>query len=220
MKYFSKDCEEGYPGELTTIISYTFSEDEWRIDYSAATNKRTVVNLTQHSYFNLSAGAESILGHELQLNADAFIPVDSTLIPTGEIQSVVNTPFDFTSPKKIGEDIELDNEQLKFGLGYDHCWVLNGEITENPRKVAGLYHKPSGRWLEIETTEPGLQFYCGNFLDGSITGSGGTAYQHRYGLVLETQHFPDSPNQPTFPSVLLDPEDTYQTTTIFRFSTR
>ena len=218
LKYTSKDGEGGYPGNLHVTVTYTFSENGFLINYEAATDKKTVVNLTQHSYFNLSGNAkEDILGHELQLNADRFLPVDSTLIPTGELRKVKGTPFDFTRAKRIGKDIEVENQQLAYGLGYDHCWVLNGGMSQKRRMVANLYHRESGRFMEVFTVEPAVQFYSGNFLDGSITGKAGKVYQHRYGLCLETQHYPDSPNQPHFPTVILNPGERYQTSTEYRF---
>lgn len=216
LKYVSPDGEEGYPGTLTSFVTYSFSDDGLDINYEATTDKPTIVNLTQHSYFNLSGNVkEDILNHELTINADHFLPVDSTLIPTGEIRPVEGTPFDFTSAKKIGQEINNDNEQLKYGLGYDHNWVLNGE---GMRKAASLYHPESGRFMEVYTTEPGLQFYSGNFLDGSITGKNDVVYDYRHGLAMETQHFPDSPNQENFPSVVLNPGEKYATRTSYKFS--
>jgi aldose 1-epimerase len=217
--HVSEDGEEGYPGRLTTLVHYTFTPDSFEISYEATTDKTTVVNLTQHSYFNLSGNvSEDILGHELLINAGSFLPVDNTLIPTGEYRPVVNTPFDFTISKQIGLEIGQTNEQLDFGGGYDHCWVLSKTPTENKRKVATLLHKKSGRKMEVLTTEPGLQFYSGNFLDGKIKGKKGIKYEHRFGLCLETQHFPDSPNQKAFPSVILEPGETYSTSTKYVFS--
>ncbi len=219
LQYVSPDGEEGYPGTLTSTVTYIFSPDALDITYRAKTDKTTVVNLTQHTYFNLSGNAEEdILGHELQLDAPAFLPVDSTLIPTGELRPVKGTPFDFTEAKPIGQDIAQENQQLSFGLGYDHCWVLNGGITDSPRRIGSLYHPESGRKVEIHTTEPAIQFYSGNFLDGSITGKRNTVYENRYGLCLETQHYPDSPNQPDFPSVTLRPGEEYTSHTTYTFS--
>lgn len=216
--YTSKDGEEGYPGNLTTTITYTLSDDNaLEISYEATTDKKTVVNLTQHSYFNLSAKFNTILDHELMLDADGMTPVDATLIPTGEITKVEGTPFDFRSPKEIGKDIEVADEQLKRGLGYDHNWVLNHQ-QEGFRKVGSLYHKGSGRFMEIYTDEPGIQFYSGNFLDGTHKSKTGGMYEQRSGLCLETQHYPDSPNQPSFPSTVLNPGERYQTKTTYKFS--
>lgn len=216
LSYLSPDGEEGYPGNLKTTVQYTFTASSLSIEYRAETDAPTVVNLTNHSYFNLSGGVKgTILDHILFLDADAFLPVDSTLIPMGEFRPVNNTPFDFRVPKRIGEDITANNRQLEYGMGYDHCWILNGSITRKPRKVASLYHPESGRYIEVFTTESGIQFYTGNFLDGSISGSNGVRFDQRFGLCLETQHFPDSPNQ-DFPDVVLHPGETYLTKTIYR----
>ena len=220
-KYVSADGEEGYTGTLTSIVTYTFTPDAFQIDYEATTDQPTIINLTQHTYFNLSGDEhEDILGHELSLKATSFLPVDSTLIPTGELRPVEGTPFDFTAAKKIGTDINKDNQQLQYGQGYDHCWVLDGGITPKPRAVATLYHPGSGRFMEVLTTEPGMQFYSGNFLNGTITGKNDVVYNQRYGLCLETQHFPDSPNQSAFPSVVLEPGNTYKSSTVYRFSVK
>ncbi|XOV93484.1 MAG: aldose epimerase family protein [Bacteroidota bacterium] len=220
-RYVSADGEEGYPGELTTTVEYVFTPNSFGITYSATTDAPTVVNLTQHTYWNLSGDPnKTILDHELRLDATKFLPVDSTLIPTGELRPVIGTPFDFTKLKVIGTDIEVKNQQLTFGGGYDHCWIFDDGVTNTPRKVAEVYYPGNGRVVEVSTTEPAIQFYTGNFLDGTLTGKDGIAYQYRTGLCLETEHYPDSPNQPDFPSVVLNPGETYNTTTIYSFSTR
>lgn len=218
--YVSKDGEGGYPGNLTATVSYTLSPaNEIGIHYVATTDQDTVVNLTNHSYFNLSGpGSGDILDHVLTINADRFTPVDSGLIPTGELRSVAGTPFDFRQPHAVGERINADDEQLKLARGYDHNWVLN-RTGSGLELAAHVLDPKSGRVLEVLTDQPGLQFYTGNFLDGAYKGIGG-AYQHRGALCLETQHFPDSPNHPDFPSTELKPGQTYDTTTVFRFSTQ
>ncbi len=223
LSYLAKDKEEGYPGNLQLKVTYTLTDDNAIIvDYDATTDKATPVNVTQHTYFNLKGeGAGTILDHELMLNAKKFTPVDETLIPTGELANVAGTPFDFNTAKAIGRDIEQENVQLKYGLGFDHNWVLDkggkdGELT----LAARVYEPTTGRVMEIQTTEPGIQFYCGNFLDGRLQGKSGKSYVHRGGFCLETQHYPDSPNQPNFPSTILKPGEVHKTQTIFKFSTK
>ena len=221
LKYTSKDMEEGYPGNLEVTVNYWLSTDnELIIEYRAITDKPTICNLTNHAYFNLTGEGGTILDHELMINAAQFTPVDKTLIPTGEIQLVEGTPFDFREPTPIGSRIETENEQLKYGIGYDHNFVLQREDEEGLELAATVYEPNSGRFLEVFTEEPGIQFYSGNFLDGSILGRGDTKYDFRTGLCLETQHFPDSPNKESFPSVLLEPHDVYTTKTIYRFSVK
>lgn len=221
LKYTSKDGEEGFPGNLSATVKYTLSGNELKIEYSATTDKATVLNLTNHSYFNLSGqGNGTILGDELKLNASRFTPVDAGLIPTGELKSVVGTPFDFLKPHTVGERINADDEQLHRGHdGYDHNFVIDGG-GKGMKEAAEVYDPASGRMLTVLTTEPGVQFYSANFLNGSIKGKGGVAYPRNAALCLETQHFPDSPNHPDFPSTVLRPGKEFHSTTIFRFSTR
>jgi aldose 1-epimerase len=219
LRCLSKDGEEGYPGNLAVKAVYTLTEDNGlRLDYIATCDQDTVVNLTQHSYFNL-AGKGDILGHVVYLNADKFTPVDSTLIPTGELRPVDGTPFDFRKPTAIGARVNQADEQLKFGGGYDHNWVINkkpGELA----LMARVTEPTTGRVLEVLSTEPGLQLYCGNFLNGTLKGKGGWVYQHRNGFCMEPQHYPDSPNKPNFPLVVLKPGQTYRNTIIYRFSAK
>lgn len=218
LTYLSKDGEEGYPGNLRSTVMYTLTDDnDLKIDYAASTDKDTVLNLTNHSYFNLR-GAGDILSHRVTLNADRYTPVDAGLIPTGELRAVAGTPFDFRQPTAIGARIDQNDEQLKIGKGYDHNWVLNRDGA-GLKLAARVEETSSGRVLEVHTTEPGVQFYTGNFLDGSIKGKGGKVYGHRYGFCLETQHFPDSPNKPKFPSTVLRPGQQFQSSTVFRFRT-
>lgn len=216
LSYLSKDGEAGFPGNLKVTVTYRLSDkNELRIDYSASSDRDTVINLTSHGYFNLKGvGSGDVLSHQVMINADRFTPVDRTLIPTGELRPVTGTPFDFRKATAIGARIDQDDEQIRFGRGYDHNWVLN---TKGGLVLAARVEEPmSGRVMEVYTTEPGVQFYTGNFLDGSITGRGG-AYGRRSGLSLETQHFPDSPNKPAFPSTVLKAGREFRSTTAYRF---
>jgi aldose 1-epimerase len=217
LTYLSKDGEEGYPGNLNVTATYTLMKDNaLRLQYTAETDKDTVLNLTQHSYFNL-AGTGDILNHQVTILADRFTPVDATLIPTGELRPVENTPFDFRTPTAIGARIGQEDEQLKFGGGYDHNWVIHKEFGQLAL-MARVTDPASGRVLEVLSTEPGLQFYSGNFLDGTLTGKGGWVYQRRAAFCMEPQHYPDSPNRPEFPSTELKPGQVYHHTILYRFS--
>ncbi len=221
LSYRSKDGEEGYPGNLDVTMTYTLTDnDELRIDYAATSDKPTVINLTHHGYFNLNgAGQGDVLDHLLEIDADRFTPVDHTAIPTGELRSVKGTPMDFTKPTRIGENIDANDDQLAVGGGYDHNYVLNDQ-SDKLSFCARAVSEKSGRTMEVWTTEPGVQLYTGNFLDGTITGKGGLTYKKRFGFCLETQHYPDSPNQPSFPSTVLNPNGRYETVTVYRFGVK
>jgi aldose 1-epimerase len=223
LTYVSEDGEEGYPGTLTVRVRYTWTDgNALRIEYAANTDAPTIVNLTNHSYFNLKdAGKTDILATELQLFADHYSPVDATLIPTGEAAPVAGTPFDFRQPMQIGSRInQQQDEQIKNGGGYDHNYIISRRTKDGLELTARVHEATTGRVMEVWTTEPGVQFYTGNFLDGSYIGKGGTVYNRRAGFCFETQHYPDSPNQPEFPSTVLRPGETYHSTTEYRFSVR
>jgi aldose 1-epimerase len=223
LTYLSKDGEDGYPGNLSVKVVYSLpvNENELKIDYTATTDKDTVLNLTHHSYFNLAGqGNGDILQDEVTLFASKFTPVDSTLIPTGELRPVQGTPFDFLKATAIGARINQDDQQLKFGKGYDHNWVLDRKDPKGMSEAAVVYEPASGRVMQVWTTEPAIQFYTGNFLDGTIQGKDGKTYPFRGALCLETQHYPDSPNHPAFPSTELKPGQTFHSTTAFKFSVK
>ena len=214
--YVSKDGEEGFPGNCSVEVTYLLSQNnELKIEYKATTDQPTIVNITNHSYWNLSAGTDStILGHEIFINADKYVEVNNDLIPTGQLLDVKGTSMDFTVPAAIGTDI------AKVAGGYDHTYVLNKKNAAEPELAVAVHHPSSGRYMEVFTTEPGVQFYSGNFLDGSLTGKKGAKYVKHGGLALEAQHFPDSPNQPNFPNTILRPGETFNQTTVYKFSVK
>jgi aldose 1-epimerase len=221
LTYLSRDGEEGYPGNLTVTVIYTLTdENELKIEYSATADEDTIINLTNHSYFNLAgAGKRDVLDHILTLNAGRFTPTDSGAIPTGELREVAGTPFDFREPTVIGDRIEADYEQIVFGHGYDHNFVLNKSGDELSH-AASVYEPTAGRVMDVYTTQPGIQFYSGNYLDGSAKGKNGKSYGRRSAFCLETQHFPDSPNKPQFPSTVLRRDEQYSQTTVYKFFAR
>lgn len=219
LNYISKNGEEGYPGNLSVTVTYILSDDNTlKVKYKAHTDKATVINLTQHSYFNLSGDfSKKVLDHELQIHAENYLPTDSIQIPTGNYQLVAKSPFDFRTPKTIGRDIELKDEQLEIGNGYDHCWVINNS-NKKLVKAAGVYHRQSGRMMEVYTNQPGIQLYTGNFLNNTLPSKTGGTYGPRSGFCLETQHFPNAPNETNFPSTVLRPGETFMSETHFKFS--
>ena len=219
--YLSKDGEEGFPGNLKVKVTYTLADsNELIVDYEATTDKSTPINLTQHSYFNLAGeGNGDILNQEMMINADRFTPVDKNLIPTGELRPVKGTPLDFTTSTRVGARIDDTYDQIVLGHGYDHNWILNKK-GEGLTLAARVYEPTSGRVMEVSTTQPAVQFYTGNFLDGTVTGKQGHVYKRRYGLCLETQHYPDSPNHPDFPTTILKPGETFHAKTVFKFSAK
>ena len=220
LTYVSPDGQQGFPGALTTTVRYTLVGNELRIEYSAKTNADTVLNLTNHAYFNLRGqGNSDILGHVMKINAHRYTPVNANLIPTGDLAPVAGTPFDFLTPVTIGSRIEANNEQLKLAHGYDQNWVLDGD-GKSVAVAAEAYDPSTGRVLEVLTDQPGIQFYTGNFLDGTVTGTAGMVYKRRFAFCLETQHYPDSPNHLEFPTTELKPGETFRSTTIYRFSKR
>ncbi|MFW5657690.1 MAG: aldose epimerase family protein [Bacteroidota bacterium] len=219
LTYISPDGEENYPGTLTLTVTYSLTDDnELRLDYEATTDKPTILNVTNHAYFNLKDGGKSdILDHVLMLNADSITPTDENLIPTGEILNIENTPLDFNEPKSIGQNIEEDYMLINIAGGFDHNYIINRKAGDSLVFTAKVTEPTTGRTMEVYTTEPAVQLYTGNFLDGTITGKDGTVYEHRSGLCLETQHYPDSPNHPDFPSTVLNPDEKYESTTIYKF---
>lgn len=219
LTYLSEDMEEGYPGNLKTKVTYTLNnKDEFRVKYEAVTDKPTIVNLTQHSYFNLSGDFDkTILNHKIVINADSYLPVNNSLIPTGELKNVSDTPFDFREPKFVGQHINNNHSQLKIGSGYDHCWVLNDQ-EKGLRFIASAYEPNTGRFLEVFSDKPGIQFYSGNFLEDTHTSKNKKPYKKHAGLCLETQYFPDTPNNKSFPSAILRSGEKYETETIFKLS--
>ena len=219
LAYTSPDGEEGYPGALAVTAVYTLTDDNaLELVFSATTDAPTPCNLTHHSYFNLAgAGVGDVLGHEVMIKADRFTPIDDTLIPTGELRSVADTPLDFRQPTVIGDRIGADDEQIRLGGGYDHNWILNKPTADELSMAARVRDPGTGRTMEVLTTEPAMQFYSGNFLAGTLTGKGGKTYAHRTGFCMEPQHYPDSPNKPDFPSTVLRPGETYANTIVYRF---